>query len=264
MKALDLPNPPKRRATTPEPSPSYRLLIFPPEQIQQQASPLKHQVSTLHRPRPLRRSNTAPGALSPGLKDKHSTDEATPLSPMSETDELLALEEKDEDDRQALTPTPSEPSTPTTPSDGRHSVHSFNPFTNDRGSAAWNSSLDVEEPSWEMITIGKLAEPGDRVSGQVRVEGTDDHHHQEDDWHHHHGGNVKVSIARSVSVTKARRQIVGPTARPFVRSSASTPKLGGRNERLIDRKPLTPTLVELVDVPGKNRKSVRGIVEGFE
>jgi hypothetical protein len=157
---------------------------------------------------------------------------------MSETEELL------EDNRQALTPTPSEPSTPTTPGETQ-SVHSFNPFTNDRGSAAWNSS--VEEPAWDMITIGKIAEPGDRFSDAVRVRNAD----EPEDWHHD-GHHVQVQIARSISVTKARRQLIGP-------------KLAARSgERLVDRKPLTPTLVELVDVPGKNRKSVRGMIEGFD
>ena len=100
-----------------------------------------------------------------------------------------------------------------------------------------------------MITIGKLAEPGDRVStGQVRVEGADE---SMDDWHHA-GAQVQVQVARSVSVTKARRRLVGP-------------RLGtGAGERLVERKPLTPTFVEHVESLGTNRKSVRGIVEGFD
>jgi hypothetical protein len=98
-----------------------------------------------------------------------------------------------------------------------------------------------------MITIGKLAEPGDRVSGAVQVEGAE----EQEDWHRS-SPQPQVQIARSVSVTKARRQLIGP-------------KLTGRSgERLIERKPLTPTLVELVDVPGRNRQSVRGMIEGFD
>jgi hypothetical protein len=171
------------------------------------------------------------------MKDKF--EEEKPLSPMLETPEDYL-----EDNRQALTPTPSEPSSPTTPEDNQ-SVHSFNPFTNDRGSAAWNPS--TEEPSWQMITIGKLAEPGDRVSGSVHVEGAE----EQDDWHHSNP-HVQVQVARSMSVTKARRHLIGPKL---------TAKSG---ERLVDRKPLTPTLVELVDVPGRNRQSVRGMIEGFD
>jgi hypothetical protein len=98
-----------------------------------------------------------------------------------------------------------------------------------------------------MITIGKLAEPGDRISGAVKVEGAE----EQDDWHHS-SPQAQVRVARSVSVTKARRHLIGP-------------KLAAKSgERLIERKPLTPTLVELVDVPGRNRQSVRGMIEGFD
>jgi hypothetical protein len=238
--ALDLPQPPKRRATTPEPSPSYRLLIFPPESSQQES---KHITSTLHRPRPLRRSNTAPGALSPGLKNKSMEDTAlSQLSPMSEREEFL-----EDSERQALTPTPSEPSTPNTPSDTTSEVQPFNPFPTDTSrNKTWSDSF-AKEPAWEMITIGKVVEPGDRVSGQVRVEGGE----EQEDWHHN--SPVQVQVARSMSVTKARRLVGGPRV------------VGAKGgERLVDRKPLTPTLVQMVDVPGKHRKSIRATIEGFD
>jgi len=167
------------------------------------------------------------------------------LSPMSETEELI-----DEDNRQALTPTPSEPSTPTTPTD-RHSTHSFSMFDDDR-SSTWDPPFT--EPNWEMITVGKVAEPGDRFSDaqfvpQVKVEGEN----EPEDWHHG-GEHVQVQVARSMSVTRARKALLAP------RRLDGTGK-NGTKERLVERKPLTPTLVELVEVPGTNRKSVRVMIE---
>jgi len=247
LKALDLPPAPKRRATTPEQSPSYRLLVFPPESSSSPRQNKHPLIPTLHRPRPLRRSNTAPGALSPGLKNKQLEEELSKrLPPMSEREELL-----EEDNRQALTPTPSEPSTPTTPTDNQ-SMHSYNTFNNDRSSSAWDPSLT--EPSWEMITIGKVAEPGDRFSdakfatGEVQVQGLD----EPEGWHRSDEGVMQV--ARSMSVTKARRHIVGPKRLEVVNKN-------GERERFVERKPLTPTLVQMVQVPGNNRKSVRVMIE---
>lgn len=232
-------------------------------------------ISTLHRPRPLRRANTAPGALSPGLKDKHSgVGEPSPLSTMSEVEEDLM----DEDNRQALTPTPSEPSTPTTPTDAR-SVHSFRTLVANRASTATTWDPALTEPSWEMITIGKMAEPGDRFSdaakfaaSKVRVRSNSDE--KDEDWHH--DGKGVVQVARSMSVTKARRQIVGPKKvdgkRPQIKRVDGQQVVGphkvelvrkdGGTERFVERKPLTPNLVQMVEMPtGANRKSVRVVLE---
>lgn len=156
---------------------------------------------------------------------------------MSESAEYL----EDERQGQDLTPTPSEPSTPTTPED-KGTIHPFS--LHDRGSATLYKSPD--EPSWEMITIGKLAEPGDRISaGHVRVEGAED----QEVWHRSHTGQVQVRVARSMSVTKARRQFTGP-------------RMGEirAGERYVERKPLTPTVVKMVEVPRRNRQSVRGSI----
>ena len=116
-----------------------------------------------------------------------------------------------------------------------------------------------------MITIGKLAEPGDRFSGaQVRVQGVDDSptdgsNQTSQRWHplHMHKSHEEpqVQVARSMSLTKARR--VRPVLKPRI-TLANDAKLG---ERLVEKKPLTPTLVELVEVPGKQRKSVRVLIE---
>jgi hypothetical protein len=181
----------------------------------------------------------------------------------------------EEDNRQALTPTPSEPSTPTTPTDSQG--HSYQPFAGDRTSTAtWDPALT--EPSWEMITIGKVAEPGDRFSdaakfaaSKVRVRSNSDE--KDEDWHH--DGEGIVQVARSMSVTKARRQIVGPRR---VDGQRQQPKRldgqqvvgphkvelvnkDGERERFVERKPLTPRLVQMVEMAGTNRKSVRVVVE---
>jgi hypothetical protein len=190
---------------------------------------------------------------------------------------------RDEAERQALTPTPSEPSSPTTPDD-THSVHSYNPFqvvvpggehTRKISTNSWEGNATAangthQEPNWEMITIGKLAEPGDRFSGaQVRVV-TEEEPSPIDNrvpapqvWHplrmnslvEKKGrsksrpdlkstmtsqplpGTVEVQIARSMSVTKGAR------ARPVLRTSPRGVEKG-KGENLIKRKPLTPRVVE--------------------
>lgn len=171
------------------------------------------------------------------------------------------------------TPTPSEPSTPTTPTDG-HSVHSYNPFHDRTASASWERIL---EPSWEMITIGKMLEPGDRFSGataQVAVhdETSPIEKSPQRPWHplrmnSQLGKNgskpstrtevPQVQIARSMSVTKAHG------ARPMLKPRVVEAKMG---EKLVERNILTPTLVEVVHLgaAGKGhtpKRSVCGIVE---
>ncbi|KAE9965541.1 hypothetical protein EG328_009588 [Venturia inaequalis] len=272
---LDLPLPPRRRTDTPEPSPGPVLRLFPAERTHspKPSAQMSH-ISTVHRPRPLKRSNTAPGALSPDLKEKHSP---SPLATMAEVVEDMM----DEDIRQASTRTPSEPSTPTTPSDA-HTTHSFRTLAANRGSTATTWDPTMTQPSWEMITIGKLAEPGDRFSdaarfaaSNVRVRSNSDDKADED-WHHDGEAGV-VQIARSISVTKAKRQIVGPRRvdgkRPQVKRIEGQPDVvgphkvelvrrDGGTERFVERKALTPNLVQMVEMPtGANRKSVRVILE---
>lgn len=274
LKTLELPLPPRIRNTdTPELSPGYTLRLFPVERTHSPKPPAQiPHISTMHRPRPLKRSNTAPGALSPGLKDKHSP---TPLATMAEVVEDLM----EEDIRQALTPTPSEPSTPTTPSDS-HTLHSFRTLAGNRASTATTWDPSLTEPSWQMITIGKMVEPGDRFSdaarfaaSNVRVRSNSDQ--KDEDWHHDGEAGV-VQIARSMSVTKAKRQIIGPRRvdgkRPQVQRLEGQQVVGphkvelvrkdGGTERFVERKPLTPNLVQMVEMPtGANRKSVRVILE---
>ncbi|TLD37399.1 hypothetical protein E2P81_ATG04211 [Venturia nashicola] len=271
---LDLPLPPRGRTDTPEPSPGPVLRLFPAERIHSPRLPAQMpHISTMRTPSPLKRSNTAPTALSPDLKDKHLS---SPLATMAEAAEDFM----EEDVRQTSTPTQSEPRTPTTPSDS-HSMQPFRTMAVNRVSTTTTWEPSLTEPSWEMITIGKMAEPGDRFSdaarfaaSNVRVRSNSDEKADED-WHHDGEAGV-VQIARSVSVTKARRQIVGPRRvdgkRPEVQRLEGRQVVGpnkvelvrkdGGTERFVERKPLTRNLVQMVEMPtGANRKSVRVILE---
>jgi hypothetical protein len=93
---------PMRHATEPSPADSaYKLFPASP------SHPRLPHISTLHRPRPIKRSRASPPSLgSPATLDSR-------LSPALERDELIP--EEDEDDGSGLTPTPSTPASPTTP-----------------------------------------------------------------------------------------------------------------------------------------------------
>jgi hypothetical protein len=176
---------------------------------------------------------------------------------------------RDELERQALTPTPSEPSSPTTPEDTQ-SMKLYNPFHDHTRKASTNSWDDkaMQEPDWAMITIGKLAEPGDRFSNaqNVRVieepSPVDNRPPQQNVWHPLRmnslvdksksksrpdlrstmttqplPGKVQVQVARSMSVTKGAR------ARPVMRTSPRGVE-AGKGENLVRREVLVPRLVE--------------------
>lgn len=191
--------------------------------------------SVLSRPRPLRRTKTAPSLLSP----KPEVDE--PMSAATEADALLI----DEKNRQALTPTPSEPSSPSTPKDGEEAKLGISSNT-----ATWKYTLtDTSEPTWEMITVGKKAEPGDRMSEStvgLTHDGHPDPRHDtiynaiadvDSNWDHYRG---EIQVARSLSVTKAKRHLLRPLA---IRDQ--------HNEKVNESRALTPTLVEM-----RQRKSM--------
>jgi hypothetical protein len=215
-----------------------RLVLFPPESSKGQR--LERNDSLMNRPRPLRRTRTAPGALSP----TPSLDERTPnstelLSPMSEeTEELLS------GNRQALTPTPSTPSQPSTPKDDLEVDQRQRRPTGSKPPPAWKYTLIEEEPAWEMLTVrGNRQRSDSKDSDAVRINNAPlppIESPTEEDWHH----TAEVSIARSLSVTRPRMQLLRPV------------KVD--NERLVERKVLTPTLTT-VDV--RNRKSVRVQIE---
>ena len=145
---------------------------------------------------------------------------------MNESDELLPHHEI------CMSPTPSTPSQPSTPVDE-------GPPVSHRGKAAtWKYSLIENEPSWEMLTVRSRSDSKD--SDVVRlVDNLPLRHAEEEDWHQ----TAEVSIARSLSVTRPRMQLLRPV------------RIGG--ERLVARPALTPTLVDV-----HNRKSVAVLIEG--
>ncbi|KAF2663748.1 hypothetical protein BT63DRAFT_111269 [Microthyrium microscopicum] len=186
-----------RRATEPSPrdSPSYRL--FPDNTN----SPALPHISSLHRPRPVKRNNSAPPALPTPIAHEQK------LSPAFEADEM------DFDDRDGLTPTPSSPASPSTPK----SIPS-EPIPDDAKSLArsirknsWEntSSQNLSEHSWEMITVGKRLSPGDMlaraapVTHIASVAATPPVATPDDDTDEWLEEQPKISIARSLSVTKA-------------------------------------------------------------
>jgi hypothetical protein len=162
---------------------------------------------------------------------------------MTGGDELFV----DEKNRQALTPTPSEPSSPSTPKDGEEGHLGGRPNT-------WKYSLmDTSEPAWEMITVGKKAEPGDRMSESTV--GHDLHGDPRHDTIYNaiqdiemdlHSYRAEVQVARSLSVTKAKRHLLRPLA---IRDQAA--------EKVNESRALTPTLVEM-----RQRKSMMVTIEG--
>jgi len=153
---------------------------------------------------------------------------------MTEASEVENLEERA---REALTPTPEEEAGPDTPDD-------------EGNSGTWKIGVALTEEDdgvgWEMITVGKRIEPGDRISvGQVevQVEEVKDTAGWEREWERSPADRAEVGIARSLSLTKARRGIVRV---PMVEEG----------ERVSELKVLTPTVVEM-----RGRKSVMVEIE---
>lgn len=214
---------PHRRATSPSPakSPTFSLSLFPPPAQARDNHPPSPREPLLHRPRPLQRSNTAPGALSPnrqtfaqpddvGKKSAHTAQEEPP------TPELAT---------HLKTPTPS-------------IVQSFDSEETAvvvaKDPSLWKPRL--EEPEWEIVS--KLAETTSQVQGEnsPRLAKVDEPALEI--------AQVSLGVARTVSVSRstgARPHLL----KPMIVTSEQP-------ERLVDRKPLTPTLVEL-----RNRKSQR-------
>jgi hypothetical protein len=150
-----------RRATEPSPStasPSYMLFPNPSNQanirlphISQALRRNPTQISTVNRPRPVKRHNTSPSNLrSPALV--LTPMQQPKLSPAFEVDELAPSRPPTQDsDHQGLTPTPSSVGSPSTPksitASPPHRKHS------------WASSHG--DAAWEMITVKKRYSPGD-------------------------------------------------------------------------------------------------------
>ena len=252
-----------RRATDPSPSASPAYRLFPSEQTDSQSkTELTRTFSTIHRPRPLRRSNTAPSSLP--LPDPI----VAALSPAFEVDEL-------DSDENGRTPTPSSHGSPTTP---KH--NDVFAYPNTRLSDTSQSTDRSTEPSWEMITIGKPLEPGDLLDDELLHEDDID----DEDWLAK--TKPQVSIARSMSVTRANKEklVVKPVGRgsnsirgrekrregasratiegrrnEIKRELLGDRSLTGKNEKLVEKKSLTPTLHHVED--NGNRNSVWGLIE---
>jgi hypothetical protein len=224
-----------------------------------------HISTLLHRPRPLRRSRTAPSHL-PVPNATHDGS----LSPAFEADEL-ALDETD----QGLTPTPSSPGSPTTPESGPHA----NPALMEHRHQSWDSKAG--STTWEMITIGKSVEPGDILDDELLHEDDID----DEEWLEK--CKPQVAIARSMSVTKANRKVrrvrpAGPASKdssPMLDAAAAPPTtnkrtvmkkelrmeifgdrgMSGRDEKVLENKALTPVMHHVGDE--SSRKSVWGSIE---
>jgi len=148
------------------------------------------------------------------------------MTPMTEVSEIDGLEERA---RESLTPTPEDGHGPETPreEDGVWGV-----------GVAMGAEEDEEFGRWEMITVGKRIEPGDRISlGQVEVEVGEVEEKIRRPY------RAEVGIARSLSLTKARRALIrGPAVE--------------EGERMSELKVLTPTVVQM-----RGRKSVMVQIE---
>jgi hypothetical protein len=148
------------------------------------------------------------------------------MTPMTEVSEADGLEERA---RESLTPTPEEGNGPDTPVD-EEGVWGVG--------VAMGAEEDEEFGRWEMITVGKRIEPGDRISvGQVDVEVGEVEEKVRRPY------RAEVGIARSLSLTKARKGLI---RRPMVEEG----------ERVSELKALTPTVVQM-----RGRKSVMVQIE---
>ncbi|KAF2501507.1 hypothetical protein BU16DRAFT_534168 [Lophium mytilinum] len=322
---------PTRRATSPSPakSPTFSLSLFPPAASKRDQNPPSPRVTSLHRPRPLARSNTAP-SISPSRQtfaDPDAADDAgsksqknAPRSSAAPRMHQVAEAEADSA-TQLLTPTPS------TRASFDSQETAMVPLVVDPNS--WDPRL--EEPEWEILSkpteaasqvqqrqgLGKLQEesqsspphnhqqekprrpsqsqPKSPPQAQARhltkqtQRSTEDHrlpptsarsqsrdspriqvHHSPWDSPRSHASNSPKERP-SPKHTQSERDVrgKGPTvglARQVSVSRATGPKLlkpmvvspPGLSEKLVDRKPLTPTLVELKN---SGRKSQRVVLE---
>ncbi|KAF2190979.1 hypothetical protein K469DRAFT_360877 [Zopfia rhizophila CBS 207.26] len=253
---------PQRRATSPTfpKSPTVSLSLFPAPAGGRDSKAPSPRVASVHRPRPLQRSRTAP-ASSPNRQ-------SFPLSRSSDGAKEPPRDQKppgDEDSgmkTQLLTPTPS-------------SSRSFDSNSEEvtivvaRAPSPWKPRLD--EPEWEIVskpsqnpvsqTQPSQPSPQTQASPQIhpssaplesRVDNTTktqiiEAAPRSADTAPQTGPKTTVGVARQISVSRAngftRKELLKPV---LVKTATDS------SERLVDKKPLTPTLVEL-----KNRKSQR-------
>ncbi|KAF2473083.1 uncharacterized protein BDR25DRAFT_128348 [Lindgomyces ingoldianus] len=254
---------PQRRATSPSfpKSPTVSLSLFPqPAGGHTGKTPSPRAVS-VHRPRPLQRSRTAP-ASSPHRQN-------FPATPRSSDDGGKGAfhEQKPESGdtgmkTQLLTPTPS-------------SRHSFDSDTEEvtfvvgRAPVVGPWKPQVEEPEWEIISKPSIRKnpasqdaPSSAPPESLRADNKLKTQIIEvsprlTDTAPQNSSQATIGLARQVSVSRTagfqRAELLKPVlVKAATDSSSLSPSSTTSSERLVDRKPLTPTLVEL-----KNRKSQR-------
>ncbi|KAF2204991.1 hypothetical protein GQ43DRAFT_363429 [Delitschia confertaspora ATCC 74209] len=235
---------PRRRATSPSipNSPSSSLSLFPqPDKPRESLLP-SPRMTHVHRPRPLQRSRTAPPA-SPNRQSfaKELDDSAKELSqsPKRAADEETGLE------------TPGVP--PTLSS--RHSFESGSDgVTILVAKAPSPFQRRMKEPEWEIISKPLVRSVSQNqtavvplnVRADIKTRSQNDQTPKSADLTPQKDNQSTVGVARTVSVSRAagltRRQMLKPM----------NPKALGTSEKLVERRAMTPTLVEL-----ENRKSQR-------
>ncbi|KAF2262656.1 hypothetical protein CC78DRAFT_314160 [Lojkania enalia] len=238
---------PQRRATSPSfpKSPSVALSLFPQPANGRESKVPSPRALSVHRPRPLQRSKTAPAGSPhrqsfsiPAFSDDGPR--KTPQEPTSAAYSELSMK------KQLPTPTPS-----------RHSFESDAEevtFVVSRSSGVpWKPLQD--EPEWEIVSkprkypVSQDSHPfsaplESRVEKSFQSQIIESAPRSADTSAPQNNSRATVGVARTVSVSRAQRpDLLKPT---LVRAAT------GSSEKLVDKKPLTPTLVEL-----KNRKSQR-------
>ena len=168
--------------------------------------------TALNRPRPILRSNTVPSGSQSPLERAFMKATKTVVMGLTPTSQTFSISEN------SLPPTPM---TANTISDRDSVAILSNDITGGQ------RGIDQGEPSWDMITSKPLS-PEKRRDPYPRVKSPEELERQ----------IVQVSVARQVSVTKARRQVQNATA---------------------SKQPLRPRVVQLSK--DKDRKSTMVVIE---
>ncbi|ORX99541.1 hypothetical protein BCR34DRAFT_592857 [Clohesyomyces aquaticus] len=259
---------PQRRATSPSipKSPGVSFSLFPQPTESRDGRAPSPRVVSLHRPRPLQRSKTAP-ASSPNRQNFPGTPVSSDGGAKGAFQDQRPENDHEGMKTQLLTPTPST----------RHSFDSDSEeVTLAVASArtanvpAWKPSVD--EPEWEIVSKPSKRAPVSQdapSSAPLECSGThttpksktqiilDAGPRSADTVAPRNAPQATIGLARQVSVSRTagfqRADLLRPVLVKAMTDSSPTPSPSSiHSERLVDRKPLTPTLVEL-----KNRKSQR-------
>ncbi|KAF2006900.1 hypothetical protein P154DRAFT_517358 [Amniculicola lignicola CBS 123094] len=260
---------PQRRATSPSfpppKSPNVTLSLFP-QTNRESRTPSPRAVS-INRSRPLQRSKTAPASSPNRATFKASKSLNSDVKEVSQDSRSLGQKEKEDPSKESPLPTP----TPNSRLSFESDADSVTIVVGRTSDVPWKPR--VEEPQWEIVNKKPTRQPSQRsdlnplFSNPVVPSPSQLEHPSSAPLESRVNGMSKagiepaprsadrvvsprqnnatmVGVARSVSVSRAKRpEFLKPTG--LVRSATSS-------ERLVDRRALTPTLVEL-----KNRRSER-------